>query len=262
MNESGYVEMANKLNQYLENYCGLNNKTPDNATDVGDLLTDLIHMNREGNENQEGGILIEEVMENLTGGNVSGKQENQSKGDEVMDVVYKNIDTNLLEGGNAEVVNNEEQHEQEALDNNNSDFNFESSSDSGSDDLFDSDAIESDAEDENESQDNASIHQGVEQQVEQKVEQPKMTEIVDNFESDSSDSSFSDSDYSEFSDFNNVECDGVESCGSTNEEYSPYEAFLKHYKDNELKRVFKGGDNAVRNNKIQIIPMFPYLLRY
>ena len=53
--------------------------------------------------------------------------------------------------------------------------------------------------------------------------------------------------------------DGTSSA-STHDEY---DEFVKHYNDTPKNTNMYGGDaNNKRPNKIQIIPMFPYLLRY
>ena len=308
MNESSYVDMANKLNQYLENYCGMNNNNtspPEVATDIADVLTDLIHMNRDKEQNQEGGILMEEVIENLTGGDKEAiNSNNTGKKDVIIETFYKSVDSNLLEGGKVDTVD-EVEHEVDSnsIERNvepseaNADYNLISEDemiDNNSDmDLFEMEGLDSSASESSEAEqpigardnvstenntcENVSIENNTNDntQTENISNDNTQTENISNNEeimkgghtdSDDSDDSV-DFDYSDDSDDNLlVPSNELEDDDTQLVEYGvsedSYEAFLKHYKDTELKPVFKGGDNAMKGGKIQIIPMFPYLLRY
>lgn len=196
MNESSYTDIANNLTSYLEKYCGIE-KSNENVT-VDEMLTDLIHMDKPSN-NQEGGVMIEEVMTNLTGGDAQGGKNKQTK--DKVEFVIKPLDTNLLEGG-----------------------------DNGDD----SDSSYSEYSSDSDSDSDYSIGEG-----------------------SSDDDSF---------DFNSD--DEANSYGnavpiSKTSSKSSYAEFLKHYADKDMHTRVRGGDNAEKKSeKIQIIPMFPYLLRY
>ena len=209
--EEDYISMANNINDFITKYCGLNENNSnisegldkDETTSVADVLTDLIHMDKD-NTTQEGGVAIDDVLQNLTGGDANAKNTNnkQHKEQDIVKIIPKELNVNLLEGGN----NTNEENEQNEQKGGGSDgTKIEKDEDKG----FNGD------EDEDET-------------------------------------------FSNDEDEENID-DGTSSA-STHDEY---DEFVKHYNDTPKNTNMYGGDaNNKRPNKIQIIPMFPYLLRY
>ena len=212
MEESNYIDMANNINSYLEKYCGITNDNSIKNESVEDVLTKLIHMDK-SKEKQEGGIIVDDLIENLTGGNV--KKENKKESKELVITSIKELDENLLEGG-------------------------------GKDKEKSTDEIK-DTSDEN------SKNTLINNTKETGVKKDDMLNVGSS--SSSSDDEFNDdTDYSDEYDDERT---------FMNDEFSnEYNNFLKHYQDKDYDYSVISGGNVTKNNKIQIIPMFPYLLRY
>lgn len=239
MEESNYIDMANNLNNYLEKYCGITKDEGQKVDSVEDVLTQLIHMD-EDKKKQEGGIIIDDIVENLTGGNNVKNSDNTNKKTKQKDIIQitpKELDANLLEGGGKTQESTEQTDNKEY--NSNSDYSEEESKQINKED---------NKHDDNKTQ-------------EKPTTEP--TDIKDNKPKDSEEES-SDSDYSEEEEYSDIS-------GGCNEDITLYQQnqkdmfslFLKHYQDKECNYSISGGNSdKINNNKIQIIPMFPYLLRY
>lgn len=282
MNESSYTDMMNNIASYLDKYCGLSHDNKqEGGESVEDVLTELIHMNAPKDE-QNGGVLIDDVMTNLTGGMVGGKNKTQPKPD-IVEIAFKDVDMNLLEGGNKNNADDikkqdetdektpkkEQQVNTEAIEAVANELSEEPTTTKQekqqtkeqTETLAETPAMEQTAEQANELSEEQIEETPAMEQVENK---PTIEQTKDKTNSDSSTSededSYSDSSESSESDYSDDETEQVDisSKGST------YEAFLKHYSEHELTNTMKGGDNKERiaNSKIHILPMFPYLLRY
>ena len=213
MEESNYIDMANNINSYLEKYCGITNDEQTKNESVEDVLTKLIHMDK-SKENQEGGIIVDDLVENLTGGNV--KKENKKEPKELVITSIKEFDENLLEGGNKDKEKSTDEIKN---------TNDENSKNNSINDIKETETTKDDI-----------LNVGS--------------------SSSSSDDEFNiDTDYSDTDDEISVMTD-------TNDAENEYKNFLKHYQDKEYDYSVISGGNIAKNNKIQIIPMFPYLLRY
>lgn len=218
MNEKSYINMANNLNNYLQEYCGVSLQNDPAIDSVEDVLTQLIHMNNE-NTNQEGGIMMEELIQNMTGGDAKTKVSTDAKPEvinEIIEVSQKSLDTNLMEGGSKDTPEEN---------NNQDDKNEESSGNDNQVGGHEEEGSETDNEEYSESG------------------------------SDSESDTYSESGTSDDEDENMIGGD------DTVNEHDTYSQFLSHYRDRELKITMTGGNTKDRT-KIQIIPMFPYLLRY
>lgn len=106
--ESSYIDMANKISLMLNEKINEQiNEPKNNITTVEDTLTELIHMDT---ITQEGGIAIENLMDNMTGGNAkNNKKNNETNNEEIFNVVKKTINDNYFEGGGK--TNGEEESE-------------------------------------------------------------------------------------------------------------------------------------------------------
>lgn len=123
--QSEYMEIADKISKMVnEKLTKQNAQDPEpqpteqqltTPETVDDALKDLIHMDKkEETANQDGGVSIEEVMENLTGGNAN------VNGEVPLKVVEKNVDEDLFEGGGINnEFENEEEEDYDTLDNEN-----------------------------------------------------------------------------------------------------------------------------------------------
>ena len=207
MEEVDYISIANNINDYINQFCGLNDNDNNNVDNsegkksVEDVLTQLIHMDKD-NSIQEGGVIIDNVLQNLTGGNIVGNKEvnnkvSNAKNDkqDIIKITQKELDVNLLEGGNNDNI-------KDVNNDNIKDVNNE----------------------------------------------------IDNNEVDDSDDEykFNLTDSSEDDDVNEKAIDNNE-----------FDDFVKHYNDTNTKTNMFGGNASNKiPDKIQIIPMFPYLLRY
>ena len=109
--------MANKISLMLNEKINEQiNEPKDNITTVEDTLTELIHMDT---ITQEGGIAIENLMDNMTGGNAkNNKKNNKTDNEEIFNVVKKTINDNYFEGGGKDTKDSEEE-ESETDDENN-----------------------------------------------------------------------------------------------------------------------------------------------
>lgn len=212
MEESNYIDMANNINSYLEKYCGITNDNSIKNESVEDVLTKLIHMDK-SKEKQEGGIIVDDLIENLTGGNV--KKENKKESKELVITSIKELDENLLEGGGKD----KEKSKDKIKDTN------------------------------NENNKNNSINN---------IEETEATK--DNVLNAGPSSGSSDDEFNNDTDYSDEYDD--ERTFMNDEVGDEYNNFLKHYQDKEYDYSVISGGNITKNNKIQIIPMFPYLLRY
>ena len=288
MNESSYTDMMNNIASYLDKYCGLaHDNRQEGGESVEDVLTELIHMNAPKDE-QNGGVLIDDVMTNLTGGMVGGKNKTQSKPD-LVEIAFKDVDMNLLEGGDAKKEQEQQATEEPTAEQANTEAIeavanelseqptteqvAEQQTKEQTETLAETPAIEHTAEQVNEEP--TTTKQTIEEQTEetpateQTENKPTIEQANGKTNNESSTSEDEDSNYSESSDDSYGSDDSDDSYDDTepvNESFkgSAYEAFLKHYSEHELTNTMKGGDNKERiaNSKIHILPMFPYLLRY
>ena len=255
MNETSYIDMANNLTSYLEKYCGVADQQRETEKEsVEDVLTSLIHMNAP-KENQEGGMLIDEALTNLTGGSKEGKDKK-----ETVEISFKNIDPNLLEGGDvdkmkggAETVDTKEETKEEQS-------KEESKNETKEQETKEEPKEETKNEDNKEQPE---VESDKQETKEVKQEEPvKMKDDDERLlggDSDSDDEMFG-GDYSDSDDD-----DGdIEIVYNDVSNEQAFEQFVKHYTDKELPQTLTGGDNAEtkRKGKIQILSMFPYLLRY
>ena len=260
MNESSYTDMMNNIASYLDKYCGLthDNKQVEGET-VEDVLTELIHMNTPKDE-QNGGVLIDDVMTNLTGGMVGGKNKTQSKPD-IVEIAFKDVDMNLLEGGDKNKVPpiDEQNENSERVPKNDQE---QQTNTEAIEEVAKEQTTETQTEQQTERQapevDKEPTKEQTEQQIEKQEAERKQKGSSSTSEDEDSDYSYSDSSESDYSD----DDDGTEPVDEFKN--SAYEAFLKRYSEHELTNSMRGGDNKERlaNSKIHILPMFPYLLRY
>ncbi len=232
MNEFDYMNVANNISNYLDGYLSfvknsVNNKDQElkdsskQINTVEEVLSDLIKMDKE--EQQDGGKCIDDIVDNLTGGNANKKTNKDNETTDIINNVsstqyaIKELDPNLMEGGNNEDEQQQETKEDNIIDTTNTDPKIINNVDETNN--------ETNNESDSDSDDNNIL------------------------------SSSSSSDYEDET-FINIEDD------KTNDEYM-FDNFLNHYYDTEIKTTMSGGnENITKNDKIQIIPMFPYLLRY
>ena len=215
MEESNYIDMANNINSYLEKYCGITNDEQTKNESVEDVLTKLIHMDKT-KENQEGGIIVDDLVENLTGGNVKKEDKKETKNPIISSI--KEIDENLLEGGSKKTsTDGNENKDGDASTNTNGKTDTNDETTTTKTHTLSSDSSEEDY----------------------------YSETTNDYSSDDSDNN-----------------DGLNIMTGINDAESEYKNFLKHYQDKEYDYSVISGGDMTKNNKIQIIPMFPYLLRY
>ena len=228
--EEDYISMANSINNFITQYCGLNENYNDNSseainkddstTSVADVLTDLIHMEKD-NATQEGGVAIDDVLQNLTGGDVNSINTNknkQQKGQDIVKIIPKELDVNLLEGGNNSNGGNKQKD---------------------------------------------GVPPGEDDTEEDKNDEGDKKENEDNSSSDEDENSDSDSSSDEDENSDSDSSDDDNTTPINISAHDEYNEFIKHYNDTSKNTNMYGGDaNNKRPNKIQIIPMFPYLLRY
>ena len=124
MSESSYIDMANKIALMLNNKID-ETTTKEEIANVTDTLTELIHMENVEQNTQEGGMTIETLMDNMTGGNNNANSTKET----IYNITSKNINDNYFEGGtignNGE--NSEEGNEEEDFNNIGEDANEEES---------------------------------------------------------------------------------------------------------------------------------------
>ena len=104
--EINYMEMANKISAMLENKLKDEEKEIE-AKSVDKVLTDLIHMDNTGDSNQAGGVAIETLVENMTGGNSKNILGGEKKEKDIRSptdsqtefITNKPTNENLFEGG-------------------------------------------------------------------------------------------------------------------------------------------------------------------
>ena len=105
MSESSYIDMANKIAMMLNNKID-ETTTKEEIANVTDTLTELIHMENVEQNTQEGGMTIETLMDNMTGGNNNATSTKET----IYNITSKNINDNYFEGG---TIENEEQKSEE-----------------------------------------------------------------------------------------------------------------------------------------------------
>lgn len=105
MSESSYIDMANKIALMLNNKID-ETTTNEEIANVTDTLTELIHMENVEHNTQEGGMTIETLMDNMTGGNNNATSLKETK-ETIYNITSKNINDNYFEGGGK--VGNEEE---------------------------------------------------------------------------------------------------------------------------------------------------------
>lgn len=94
MSESSYIDMANKIAMMLNNKID-ETTTKEEIANVSDTLTELIHMENVEQNTQEGGMTIETLMDNMTGGNNNATSTKET----IYNITSKNINDNYFEGG-------------------------------------------------------------------------------------------------------------------------------------------------------------------
>lgn len=127
--ESSYIDMANKISLMLNNKINEQiNEPKDNIATVEETLTELIHMDT---TTQEGGIAIENLMDNMTGGNAkNNNKNNETNNEEIFNVVKKTINDNYFEGGGKDSKDSEEESETDDENNTENDNDFYSEEES------------------------------------------------------------------------------------------------------------------------------------
>lgn len=131
--ESSYIDMANKISLMLNEKINEQiNEPKDNIATVEETLTELIHMDT---TTQEGGIAIENLMDNMTGGNAknnkkNNKIDNETNNEEIFNVVKKTINDNYFEGGGKDTRDSEEESETDDESNTGNDNDFYSEEES------------------------------------------------------------------------------------------------------------------------------------
>lgn len=94
MSETSYIDMANKIALMLNNKID-ETTTKEEIANVTDTLTELIHMENVEQNTQEGGMTIETLMDNMTGGNNNATSTKET----IYNITSKNINDNYFEGG-------------------------------------------------------------------------------------------------------------------------------------------------------------------
>ena len=141
--ENNYMDMANKIFMMLDGYYydAVNNNKQEHdmknnneqepplgssvsettiknneSETVEQVLTDLIKMDNTG---QDGGIMIDDLMDNMTGGDAKGKTTDKTtKQQDIISIQPKEINENYFEGGNADnFINNDLTDDENTADN-------------------------------------------------------------------------------------------------------------------------------------------------
>ena len=244
MSEPNYMDMANKISNML-------NEKISYDQSVDEVLTDLIKMDNVG---QDGGVLLDKIVDNLTGGGVNNDMPS------IPQIQPKEINENYFEGGGVKTGEDKEETEEESGEDkkNTGEDKEETEEESGEDKK---ETEEESGEDKKETE--------KESGEDKKETEKESGEDKKNTEEDKKEETEEDEEESSSSDYEEDE-------NETNEiKLNLYEEFLKHYEDKEpdispayddnIYDSLFGGSSSSGNEtktKIKIITRFPYMIRY
>lgn len=226
------MDMANKISIMLNEQLEINNSTDkkdeanrgENET-VEEVLTDLIKMDK-----QDGGIMIDELLKNMTGGNTAqtgkNKKDEEKNQDQIIDIQPKEINENYFEGGNAAETDSRTTTRR--------------------------DKEEPDGADEKD-EDEKDNNPHTETKTEKKDEDDDET---NNPQTETQQNKLYDDENEEEDDEDE---DDEEDYGA--DTIDLFKDFLKHYDEKEIKNEYMLGGNEQLTN-VKIISHFPYMLRY